>query len=32
VFDRVWYGMHAVDGDVVNQFAANVERLKGGPA
>jgi hypothetical protein len=29
VFDRSWYGMHDVTGDLVNEFAANVERLKG---
>jgi hypothetical protein len=29
VFDRVWYGMHAVDAEVVNQFVTKVERLKG---
>jgi hypothetical protein len=28
-FERVWYGMHSVDGELVNQFAANVEKLKG---
>ena len=28
-FERVWYGMHTVDGEVVNQFAANVEKMKG---
>jgi uncharacterized membrane protein len=30
VFDRIWYGMHEVTGDLVQQFAANVERLKAG--
>ncbi len=29
VFDRSWYGTHEVTGEVVNQFAANVERIKG---
>ena len=29
-FDRVWYGTHEANGDVVTQFAANVERLKAG--
>jgi len=28
VFDRVWYGMHTVDAEVVKQFVAHVERLK----
>jgi hypothetical protein len=28
VFDRSWYGMHKVTGDLVNEFAANVERIK----
>jgi hypothetical protein len=28
VFDRSWYGTHEVTGEVVNQFAANVERIK----
>jgi len=28
VFERIWYGMHAVDLDVVNRFATNVERIK----
>lgn len=27
-FDRVWYGRHEATGEVVNQFAANVERIK----
>jgi hypothetical protein len=29
VFDRSWYGLHEVSSDVVNQFAAKVERIKG---
>jgi hypothetical protein len=28
VFDRIWYGMHEINGDVVNRFAANVERMR----
>jgi hypothetical protein len=28
VFDRVWYGLHAVDADLIGQFAGNVERIK----
>ncbi|HEY1662128.1 MAG TPA: hypothetical protein VGI03_06890 [Verrucomicrobiae bacterium] len=28
-FERIWYGMHTVDFDLVNRFAANVERIKG---
>ena len=27
-FDRVWYGTHAANGELVDQFANNVERLK----
>lgn len=30
VFDRVWYGTHAADGETVTQFASNVERIKTG--
>lgn len=30
VFERVWYGMHDVNPDSVNQFALNVERLRSG--
>lgn len=30
VFDRVWYGTHAADGELVTQFASNVESLKTG--
>lgn len=30
VFDRVWYGLHEVTGDLVRDFAANVERIKAG--
>ena len=29
-FDRVWYGRHEVTGELVTQFAANVERIKAG--
>jgi len=29
-FDRVWYGTHEASGDLVSQFAANVERIKAG--
>jgi hypothetical protein len=29
-FDRIWYGMHEVTRDLAQQFAANVERIKGG--
>lgn len=28
VFDRSWYGSHAVDAGLVGQFVANVERIK----
>jgi hypothetical protein len=28
VFDRMWYGMQEVSGELVNRFAANVERLR----
>ena len=27
VFDRIWYGLHEVNGELVQQFAANVERI-----
>jgi len=30
VFERIWYGMYEVNGEAVNQFAANVDRMKGG--
>jgi hypothetical protein len=30
VFDRIWYGMHEVTHDLVQQFAANVERIRAG--
>lgn len=29
VFERIWYGLHEVDGDGVGRFATNVERMKG---
>lgn len=29
-FDRVWYGRHEATGELVTQFAANVERIKSG--
>ena len=28
VFDRIWYGLHQVDGEQVSRFAANIEKLK----
>lgn len=28
VFDRVWYGMHDIDGDLLQRFRTNVERIK----
>jgi hypothetical protein len=27
-FERIWYGMHEVNRDLVNQFAMNVEKIK----
>jgi hypothetical protein len=30
IFDRIWYGLHEINGDQVTQFADNVERIKGG--
>ncbi len=30
VFEGVWYGMHEVNSDSVNQFALNVERIRSG--
>ena len=29
LFERIWYGLHEVNGETVNQFAANVEKIKG---
>ncbi|HYV27606.1 MAG TPA: DUF4129 domain-containing protein [Candidatus Eisenbacteria bacterium] len=28
VFDRIWYGLHEANQELVNHFAANVERIK----
>ncbi len=28
VFDRVWYGLHEVNADLLSHFAGNVERIK----
>lgn len=28
VFERIWYGMHEVNRDLVDRFATNVERMK----
>jgi hypothetical protein len=28
VFDRTWYGLHEINGEMVNRFLANVERIK----
>jgi uncharacterized protein DUF4129 len=28
VFDRIWYGMHEVNAPIVDQFAANVDKIK----
>jgi len=30
VFDRIWYGLHDLDSDLLTRFAANVERIKTG--
>jgi hypothetical protein len=30
VFDRIWYGLHETNAELVNQFATNVERIKTG--
>ena len=30
VFERTWYGMHEVSGELVTQFAANVDRMRSG--
>jgi Domain of unknown function (DUF4129) len=27
--ERIWYGTHAADRDLVDRFAANVEKIKG---
>jgi hypothetical protein len=29
LFERIWYGLHDVNGETVHHFAANVERIKG---
>jgi hypothetical protein len=28
VFERIWYGMYDVNRELVNEFAANVERMR----
>ena len=28
IFDRVWYGQHAIDGELMQQFRGNVERIR----
>jgi hypothetical protein len=30
VFERIWYGMHDVNRELVDRFAANVERIRAG--
>jgi len=30
ILERIWYGMHEVNRDLVNQFSANVEKIKAG--
>jgi len=30
IFDRIYYGLHEVNGELVGQFAANVERIRSG--
>jgi hypothetical protein len=30
IFEGIWYGMHDVSREIVDHFAANLERLKGG--
>jgi hypothetical protein len=30
VFERIWYGMHEANRELVDQFAASLEKLKGG--
>jgi uncharacterized membrane protein len=30
VFERIWYGMHEVNRELVDRFAANVERIRAG--
>lgn len=29
-FERIWYGTHAIDDELVNRFAGNVERIRTG--
>ena len=28
VFDRIWYGLHEVNAEMLHQFASNVEKIK----
>lgn len=28
IFDRVWYGQHAIDAELIQQFRGNVERIR----
>jgi hypothetical protein len=30
VFERIWYGLHEINGELVRQFAANVTKIKAG--
>ncbi|HYR85748.1 MAG TPA: hypothetical protein VE422_16780 [Terriglobia bacterium] len=30
MFERIWYGVHEVNRELVQEFAANVDRIKGG--
>jgi hypothetical protein len=30
VFERIWYGLHEINAELVRQFAANVEKIKAG--
>jgi hypothetical protein len=29
VFERIWYGMHEANREMVEQFASGIERMKG---
>ena len=30
VFERIWYGLHEINGELVRQFATNVTKIKAG--
>jgi len=30
MFERIWYGVHEVDRELVHEFAANVDKIRAG--